>query len=179
MFKKRFLGLFAAIVALLVLASASLVAANGARSGTVAVVTGHTFMSVPLSAFGIDSDENAVMDELVYHAELKGDGTVSGSYSYQITVFGSTNSYSGRMFCVKVDGNRAWIGATVDATTHPDRLGLYSWWQVADNSGDGTADHSTFLGFGTEQETIDYCEGPAPNFIFNIDRGNIAVSDRQ
>jgi len=179
MFKKRMILLLAAMTTLLLLASASLVAADASRNRTVAVVNGRTQMSVPLSEFGLDLEGNADMDKLFYQAQLKADGSVSGHYFYQITLLGTTTTYSGRMYCLKVDGNRAWIGATVDKSSNPDRVGLYSWWQVEDNARNSADDRSTFVGFGTEQETIDYCEGPAPNFIFEIDRGNVAVVDHQ
>lgn len=141
-------------------------------------VHGNTRMTVPLSVFNPDLEGDAEMRRLHYHMNRRADGSVSGDYDYNLAVQGNVTTASGEIICFKVDGNRAWIGATVDASSNPNLVGQYSWWQVADNGGSGgQADRSTFLGFGSLQATLDYCEGPAPNFIFDIDQGNVSVKD--
>lgn len=142
-------------------------------------VTGSSHMTVPLSVFVPGLEGDAEMRTLSYNARRHADGSVSGQYEYQLVVQGVHDSYHGTIICFKVEDNRAWIGATVDTTSDPTVEGLYSWWQVEDNgqsSGD-SPDRSTFLGFGTLAETIEYCEGPAPNFIFDIDHGDLQVRD--
>ena len=157
------------------LLSVTAVSAND-REVTPASVIGITSMSIPLTEFGLDLEGNADMDELSYQIRQNGDGSLTGDYYYQVSFLGSTNSYSGEVICMKVDGDRAWIGATVDESTNPDRLGTYSWWQVKDNHATGDAHRSTFVGFGTLEETYAYCEGPAANFIFDVQRGNVRVN---
>ncbi|WP_420627948.1 hypothetical protein [Candidatus Leptofilum sp.] len=173
---KRKKGIVALVVLLLVtLTMVSTVMANG-RAAVPATVVGVTSMSIPLTEFGLDLEGNADMDELSYAIRRRGDGSLSGHYFYQVSFLGTTNSYSGEVVCLKVEGDRAWVGATVDESTNPDRLGTYSWWQVKDNQDNSSASRSTFVGFGTLEETIDYCEGPDPNFIFDVQRGNIRVN---
>ncbi len=146
-------------------------------NGAVEAVNGHTRMTVPLSVFDPSLEGDAVMRQLNYHMKKTADGTVSGEYDYSIEVFDVVDDVSGQVICFKTDGNRAWVGATVDESTDPTIVGLYSWWQVADNNSTGGIDQTTFLGFGSLQETFDYCDGPEPNFIFDIDQGNVLVQD--
>ena len=175
MFKKGFM-LLASSLLLLVFALA-IFPVNASENRVVEVVNGHTRMTVPLSVFDPDLEGDAEMRRLNYHMNKRADGTVTGEYDYELVVQGDLSTASGHIICFKAEGNRAWIGATVDETNDPGVEGLFSWWQVADNSGSGNADRTTFLGFGSLEETLDYCEGPDPNFIFDIDQGNVLVAD--
>lgn len=153
--------------------------ALAAADGVVESVTGSSRMTVPLSVFDPSLQGDAEMRTLSYNALRHADGDVSGQYQYYVAVQGVADTVHGSVICFKVEGNRAWIGATVDHTTDPTVEGLFSWWQVQDNGQGAQAspDRTTFLGFGTLAETIAYCEGPDPNFIFDIDHGNIQVRD--
>lgn len=152
---------------------------QAAGNPVVQRVRGNTRLTVPLSVFNPDLEGDAEMLRLRYRMKKRADGSVSGNYHYKLAVQGNLTTASGEVICFKVEGNRAWIGTTVDESNNPDLIGQYGWWQVADNSGSGPgqADRTTFLGFGSLQETLDYCEGPAPRFIFDIDRGNVSVKD--
>lgn len=141
-------------------------------------VHGNTRMTVPLSVFNPNLEGDAEMRRLHYQMQKRDDGSVSGRYEYDLAVQGNVTTADGEIICFKAEDNRAWIGATVENSSNPNLIGQYSWWQVADNSGSGgLADRTTFLGFGTLQETLNYCEGPAPNFIFDIDQGNVSVKE--
>lgn len=172
MFKKEAVLLVCSMV-LLVLA-VTVIPARASNPFT-AMVHGNSRMTVPLSVFDPDLEGEAEMVRLHYNLKLRDDGTVTGNYEYILAILGTVDTVRGSAFCLKAEGNRAWIGATVDETTDPTLEGLFSWWQVEDQNGPG--DKTTFLGFGTLQETIDYCQGPNPNFIFEIDQGNIKVLD--
>lgn len=170
MLNKRLILLLGGLAALLLTITA--VYADG---GVVERVRGRTFMVVPLSEFNPDLEGEAIMHDLDYEAYKLADGTVGGHYSYTLEVFGRVDEISGSVICLKTDGNRAWIGTNVEETNNPDREGVYGWWQVEDN---GFAnDRTTFLGFGSLEATIEYCEGPDPNFIFSVDRGDVKVDD--
>ena len=165
------------LMALIILLAA--LPALAAGNGIVESVTGSSHMTVPLSVFDPSLEGDAEMRTLSYNALRHANGDVKGQYQYYVAVQGVADTVHGTVICFKVEGNRAWIGATVDKTTDPTIVGLYSWWQVEDN-GQGAkapADRTTFLGFGTLAQTIEYCEGPDPNFIFDIDHGNIQVRD--
>lgn len=148
-----------------------------AQGGIVESVTGSTHMTVPFSVFVPGAEGEVVMRTLSYNALRHADGSVSGQYEYHVDILGNVSTVHGTVICFKAEGNRAWIGATVDRTSDPGVEGLFSWWQVEDNGQGANAapDMTTFLGFGTLQETFDYCEGPDPNFIFDIDHGNVRV----
>ncbi|MDX1687279.1 MAG: hypothetical protein R3248_04785 [Candidatus Promineifilaceae bacterium] len=152
---------------------------EAAGTGIVESVTGSTHMTVPLSVFDPSLEGDAVMRTLSYNALRHADGRVSGQYEYQLVVQGEDDFFHGTIICFKAEGNRAWIGATVDSTSVPPLEGLYSWWQVEDNGQGANAspDRTTFLGFGSLAETIEYCEGPAPRFIFEIEGGDVQVRD--
>lgn len=152
---------------------------NAAGNPVVQKVQGNTRMTVPLSVFNPDLEGEAEMRRLHYQMQKRADGSVTGRYDYELAVRGNVSTASGDVICFKAEGNRAWIGVTVTESSNPSQIGQYAWWQVADNSGSGQgqADRSTFLGFGSLQATLDYCEGPAPNFIFDIDQGNVSVND--
>lgn len=162
---------FSLFVVLLILSLVTITAVSA--NGITERVRGHTYMVVPLSEFNPDLEGEAVMRELVYEAYKTANGHVGGHYSYTLAVFGRVDEVSGSVICLKTEGNRAWIGTNIESTNNPNLEGQYGWWQVEDNGGHG--DRTTFLGFGTLEATIDYCEGPAPNFIFPIDRGGIQV----
>ena len=180
MSKLRFttlLGVAALLTALIIVLGALPAFADG--NGIVESVTGSSHMTVPLSVFNPRLEGDAEMRTLSYNALRHADGHVSGQYQYYVAVQGVADTVHGSVVCFKVEGNRAWIGATVDNTTDPTIEGLFSWWQVQDNGqgAQASADRTTFLGFGTLAVTIAYCEGPDPNFIFDIDHGNIQVRD--
>lgn len=151
--------------------------AQAEGNGVTESVTGSTHMTVPLSVFVPGAEGDVVMRTLSYNALRHADGSVGGQYEYHVSIAGDTDRVHGTIICFKAEGNRAWIGATVDETTDTTVEGLFSWWQVEDNGqgANAAADRTTFLGFGTLAETIEYCEGPAPNFIFDIDAGDLQV----
>ena len=87
------------------------------------------------------------------------------------------------MTCLAVEGNRAWVGGPIDATTDPTSAGLGAWWQVAD-LGSGrhpiVPDQTTFVGIGTLEATQTYCDNtPDPHFIFDVQSGGLVVKDHQ
>lgn len=178
MSKLRLTALFCTICLLGALAFAlGVLPTEAAGNGIVESVTGSTHMTVPFSEFVPGAEGEVVMRTLSYNALRHADGSVSGQYEYQVDVLGDDSAVHGSIICFKAQGNRAWIGATVDHTDDPTVEGLFSWWQVEDNGqgANSAPDKTTFLGFGTLQETLDYCEGPEPNFIFDIDHGNVQV----
>lgn len=173
----RLLGVTVLLVAFMFALGAMPTLADG--NGIVESVTGSSHMTIPLSVFVPGLEGNAEMRTLSYNALRHANGDVRGQYQYYLVVQGNPTTVHGTIICFKVEGNRAWIGATVDQTTDSSLVNQYSWWQVEDN-GEGVqtpTDRTTFLGFGTLAETIDYCAGPAPNFIFEIEQGNIQVRD--
>lgn len=175
MFKKGFILLASSFLMMVLAITILPVQASGNQA--VEIVNGHTRMTIPLSVFNPDLEGDAEMRRLNYHMNKSSDGTVTGQYDYELAVQGIADTVSGHIICFKTEGDRAWIGATVDASTDPTVVGLYSWWQVVDNSGSGNADQTTFLGFGSLEATYAYCQGPEPNFIFGIDEGNVLVTD--
>jgi hypothetical protein len=168
----------AAIMALTGVASAAAAPAAGARLGgaVVASVYGRTYVLLGPSIFGVTVQQ----DPLTYHVVKLADGTVHGGWRYDYWQSGQQTTFSGPVTCMSVNGNRAWIGGPVTASSDPTQVGQGAWWQVADN-GTGrhpvVPDRTTFVGFGTMQQTIDYCNGePGPHFIFDVQLGGVRVA---
>lgn len=113
-----------------------------------------------------------------FNATTKADGSVSGQYN--LTFEGPGNGFShGRVVCMRVEGNRAWIGTVV--TRHPDpfRVGRESGVFVEDNGeGTGTPDRLSLIfsgaAAGTAQAVCDGTTGLESTAV-DIAQGNIQV----
>jgi hypothetical protein len=169
----------AAIVALTSVAPAvATPTAAGARHGgsVVARVYGRTYVLLGPSVFGVTVQQ----DPLTYDAVRFTDGTVHGRWRYDYWESGQQTTFSGPVTCMSVSGNRAWIGGPVTVSSDPTQVGMGAWWQVADN-GTGrhpvVPDRTTFVGFGTMDQTIAYCNGePDPHFIFDVQLGGVRLA---
>jgi hypothetical protein len=146
-------------------------------SPVVAQVDGSTYVLLGPSVFGVTVQQ----DPLAYHAVKLADGTAQGQWRYDLWQAGQETTFGGPVTCMSVSGNRAWIGGQITASSDPTQVGLWAWWQVADN---GTGRHpvipdqTTFVGIGTQAQTIAYCTGePAPHFIFDVQLGGVRVQE--
>ncbi len=146
-------------------------------SPVVAQVDGSTYVLLGPSVFGVTVQQ----DPLAYHSVKLADGTAQGQWRYDLWQAGQETTFSGPVTCMSVSGNRAWIGGQITASSDPTQVGLWAWWQVADN---GTGRHpvipdqTTFVGIGTQAQTIAYCTGePAPHFIFDVQLGGVRVQE--
>ena len=176
----------AGITAAAVLAGGALATAAGAQAAAAGQhggsqvtgrVAGRTYVLLGPSVFGVTVQQ----DPLAYQATRRADGTVRGRWSYHYFEAGQETTFSGPVSCLTVNGNRAWIGGPITASSDPTQVGLGAWWQVADNGGGRhpvTPDQTTFAGIGTLAQTQAYCDGaPAPHFIFDVQLGGVRVSD--
>ena len=172
---------YAVVVALAVAAAnpgAAVAAGSPARSDqrVVARVDGHTYVLLGPTVFGVTVQQ----DPLAYTAFRTSSGTVGGRWIYDYYEGGVETTFKGRVTCLAVEGNRAWIGGTVTGSSDPTQIGLGAWWQIADN-GSGrhpvVPDRTTFAGFGTLAQTQAYCDmAPDPHFIFDVQLGGVRVS---
>jgi hypothetical protein len=149
------------------------------HGAVVAQVLGSTHVLLGPATFGVTVQQ----DPLAYEALLFADGTVQGVWRYDYYEAGVLTRFSGRVTCLAVQGDRAWVGGVIDSTTDPTSAGLGAWWQVAD-LGSGAhpviPDRTTFAGIGTLQATQAYCDNrPDPHFIFDVQSGGVVVIDRQ
>jgi hypothetical protein len=165
--------------AIMAIAAVAPAAAAPARHGVAvaARVNGHTYVLLGPSVFGVTVQQ----DPLAYHAIKLTDGSVRGWWRYDYWQAGQETTFSGRVMCMSVSGNRAWVGGPIAKSCDPSQVGMGAWWQVADN-GTGrhpvVPDRTTFAGIGTMAETIAYCNGePAPHFIFDVQLGGVSVKD--
>jgi hypothetical protein len=153
-------------------------AATSAHHGpVVARVSGSTHILLGPATFGVTVQQ----DPLAYEAVRYADGTVRGHWHYDYYEAGAHLTFSGRVTCLAVNGNRAWVGGPIDETSDPTSVGMGAWWQVAD-LGTGRhpviPDRSTFAGIGTLAATQAYCDGePDPHFIFDVQSGWVVVTD--
>jgi hypothetical protein len=171
------------IVAFALVAASSSVTASAAAAAPhdqhhlTARVTGHTYVLLGPSVFGVTVQQ----DPLEYQAVKRSDGTVGGQWRYRYFEAGVETTFSGPVTCLTVRGNRAWVGGPISASSDPSQIGSGAWWQVVDN---GTGRHpiipdrTTFAGIGTLAQTQAYCDSaPEPHFIFDVQEGGVAVSD--
>src|SRR5260370_42062698 len=121
----------AAVMALAGVASAASAPAAGARLGgaVVASVYGRTYVLLGRSVFGVTVQQ----DPLTCHVVKLADGTVHGGWRYDYWQSGQQTTFSGPVTCMSVNGNRAWIGGPVTASSDPTQVGHGAWGQVADN----------------------------------------------
>jgi hypothetical protein len=140
-------------------------------------VQGSTYVLLGPSVFGVTVQQ----DPLAYQATRRADGTVRGHWSYHYFEAGQETTFSGPVTCLAVQGNRAWIGGPIAASSDPTQIGMGAWWQVADNGAGRhpvVPDQTTFAGIGTLAQTQAYCDtAPAPHFIFDVQLGGVQVSD--
>lgn len=142
----------------------------------------------------------AVDNRLTFHAKREADGTVTGSFNYEQTDFGTAGipyTYKGSVTCFKVydtpvlvrfedippmTQNRAKWGGPIEETNDPTvPVGTFGWFQSIDN-GEGSnspPDLSTLFGLGDEAANEAFCDSEnVPNSDFGphaIDGGNIQV----
>ena len=117
---------------------------------------------------------------LSFNARKNAAGEVSGRFEYHQVFLGNTFKFTGRMTCLTVRGNRAWLGALVLDATNPARIGQFGWWQVTDN-GEGAnddADLGGLVGLGSEERNELYCANQ-PDDISAVGpfpaRGNVQI----
>lgn len=139
---------------------------DASASGATAVHLGKEIFGVPVT-----------MRLLAYYAARRADGSITGSFRYDYTESGHRNTYRGRVTCLAVQADRAWIGGQVTTSDDPTALRAWVWWQVDDGTQLGLADETTFLGFGTRSQTAAYChDRPYPRHIFDVNSGGLTVT---
>jgi hypothetical protein len=128
--------------------------------------------------------EGEELTTFAFAAVRGADGQATGRWEYHFRVAGFR--VHGRVTCLSVAGNQAWIGGVVDqvVTDIPDfesLAGLEMWWRSTDN-GEGAGappDVTTGLGFGFPGSTItaeSWClDQPAILTAREIASGNIQV----
>jgi hypothetical protein len=167
------------VVAATALILVPLLSASGALAAPriSAAVDGSTHVLLGPATFGVTVQQ----DPLTYDAVRFADGSVRGRWHYDYYEAGVLTTYSGRVTCLAVKGNRAWVGGPIEHSSDPTAVGLGAWWQVAD-LGSGrhpvVPDRTTFAGIGTLGATQQYCDGtPDPHFIFDVQSGGVEVRE--
>lgn len=108
-------------------------------------------------------------------ARKHADGSVTGTYEANIH---GLITYEGRITCLTITGNEAWLGLIIEDSSNPAVIGSERALYVMDNAG---ADRSTALprlsstGFGTLDE---YCQATPEmpsSSVYDLEAGNIHV----
>jgi hypothetical protein len=180
---------------------------GGAGRGQAAELAGDPFVHQASGGyhFLIPADFNGgifggeVDNRLTFHAKRGADGTVTGSFNYEQTDFGTAGvpySYKGRVTCFQVydtpvlerfenippmTQNRAKWGGPIEKTNDPTvPVGTFGWFQSIDN-GEGSKsppDLSTLFGLGDAAANEAFCNSdavPNPTFGPHAVQGNIQV----
>lgn len=113
-----------------------------------------------------------------FNAVAKADGSVNGQFN--LTNEGSENfSAHGEVLCLRVDGNRAWVGHRITRSSNPDLEGTEGGFFVQDDGeGNGSDDQLSLSWVGGEPGFAQaVCDG-VTGIQFgatSIDGGNIQV----
>lgn len=154
-----------------------LTAAAGEGAATERANGGYHWTIAEDDIFGVE-----VGNTITVNARKLADGSVRGVFEYDQVVFGESFRFNVSVTCLSVhDGNRARVGGVVEVSNDPTlRPGVFAWFQAIDNGEDsgGSADESTLVGFGSEEENEAFCNSSAaPRFGPWEVTGHLQVSD--
>lgn len=119
-----------------------------------------------------------------FNAKLKADGDVTGNFQLVAHRQGQkAATYHGKVICLSVRDNQAWVGGYFTKMPNPDRVGTWLRFRAVDNGeGEGAApDQLSRTGWaGQEPEgrqvIEDHCENqPETQGLYEIEAGNIQV----
>ena len=112
-----------------------------------------------------------------FHARMKKDGSVSGSFEGHIP--GQDIFVHGNIICLIVEGNTAIMsGVITQVSENPYGVeeGDYNWFKVVDNGEGSNADEDLFSDwYWTMDENLDCTDNDVP--LFEIVNGNIQVKE--
>jgi hypothetical protein len=154
------------------------------RDGNALTARGRYHATVPPSVFGTIQPIRA---DFHFDARKTDDGRVSGEYSVDEYVDGTTYHYRGTMTCFGdydfngLTGNRAKLGGILTASDDPTSpVGTYLWWQAIDNDRAPTRspNQTTLVGGGDDAANEAFCASSnAPVFGPFAARGDLEVRD--
>lgn len=160
---------------------ATLAAAACDPSGPTAVATAPVAeAAVPIlhSVRGSGQITTSAKRHLTFEAIQLEDGSVRGSFQYQFNGNGNSRVFV-EVTCMRVIGNRAWLGGVVKHSNNPAQIGLESATAVEDN-GEGGSDAPdeislAFVPNATPGLAQAQCDNPTLNPSLPLDGGNVQV----
>jgi hypothetical protein len=147
---------------------------NALATGVPASASGSSHFTLH-NVFGLDT---LVVRDFSWTATMTASGKVNGWFTYQDVEDGAVFTASGDVTCVTVQGNQAWVGATIVQSNDPSYVGLDSWWHVTDNGEGRNAqqDVTTLIGAGDPGAAQAFCDTAPPyRFPWPVDNGSIQV----
>ena len=141
--------------------------------------TSPTFAKIIVNVGGHDADfiEPGADSNYSFIATSNDDGTnVSGEYTDVMKFRGKTYNVHGKITCLKVSGNKAWIGGIINKGIPDTRYlpGKHFVTAVVDN-GDSANDPPDQISF-TFQANLSHCENQNPNFpLLNMSDGQVKI----
>jgi hypothetical protein len=112
-----------------------------------------------------------IQGQFHFDASKTSDGTVTGWYSIEEYVDGTTFHYQGTITCFGdydfngLSGNRAKLGGVLTASDDPTSpIGTYLWWQSIDNDHPpaATPNQTTLAGGGDQAANEAFCASSNP-----------------
>src|SRR5688500_19544486 len=100
---------------------------------------------------GTAAGSNFTIHPFTFSVQIRADGTVDGRFNYTQVRDGVELTASGTLDCAVIQGNQAWVGGVIEASSRENLIGLDMWFQVQDNGDPGsdeTPDMSSTLGAG-------------------------------
>ncbi len=118
-----------------------------------------------------------------FHAKVKTNGDVTGSFQLVAHRGGQkAGTYHGKVICLSVRDNQAWVGGYFTKMPNPDRVGTWMAFRAVDNGeGHGSPDQiSRTRWAGQEPEGRDVVEAhclnqPEDQALYDIEAGNVQV----
>jgi hypothetical protein len=109
-----------------------------------------------------------------FTAQTRADGTTKGQY--QINNRETGFKEHGRVTCLEVHGNEAWIGGTIERSNVPGSDGFHRVWRVIDN-GEGSNDPPDQISVTLGVPAAPICSDASVLPLNDIEYGNIQVRD--
>jgi hypothetical protein len=147
---------------------------NALATGVQASASGSSHFTLH-NVFGLNT---LVVRDFSWTATQTATGKINGWFNYQDVEDGAVFSARGDVTCLTIQGNQAWIGATIVGSNDPSNVGLDSWWHVTDNGEGQNAqqDVTTLIGTGDPGAAQAFCDTAPPyRFPWLVDNRSIQV----
>ena len=110
-----------------------------------------------------------------FTAKNTADGTTQGQF--QLVNRATGFKQHGRVTCLRVEGNVAWVGGITEQTNNPAFEGIAAVWQVVDDGEGSESQDQTSFAFLLPPPWDQTCQDMVPRELNDVEEGNIQVQD--
>ena len=106
------------------------------------------------------------------------DGSVSGTFHVRTHIPGGGAKVSGRVVCLSIVGNQAWVAGIIERAENPANVGVPAGWWVIDNGEGAGAAPDRISRQWRGVDAVGYCdEKPVSQPLFDIEAGNVQIHE--